>query len=470
MTATNTWIPLNREKSPVQASVQLVNDLKAAGHGDVVSLSIGAESEKPQGKIGQLLTVTGTCDPDYNSAVGGKPHIREAVAAWINRYLGMPATSQNTFLVPTNGRGLLNHAFHIAKRHVPRGKDALLGLPDTSWPMVDESAEDSDLVPAYYEVIRGKLPQEVFKTASRYVVTPKGPYALAAVYTNTPHNPTGIHIAASEMQRFMSNLNAYNTMFAKSDRKGDVLVPEIMHIIDNPYFAACPQQKTAPYLINGYETALTPDCRTPWMAAVSFSKAYGTARPGLSAFVVHNSLIKEVSARLSRNDGLSYFPELFENFAQVVHPNNDKESLEHFGKLAAKYSRNRQLADRYLGGMLRLVDGDSNMTALFEVPEDFLGKEVLCHDGQRRIVKDVNDIVEIAGNHSRIVPVNNSTDRDGVKRNYLRFALRESDPQKTEQAFSRIAKALNTIRNSNQASQVILPIPVQASAAPAVHI
>lgn len=428
---TAAWISLDRTMSPVQASVRLVRELKASGRGDIISLSIGAESESPppETEIGRLLSAGFTCSPDYNSAVGGLPHVRDAAAGWIRRFIGLPAHGGNTFLMQTNGRDLLNHAFHFgAQKHILAGKKPALLLPDTSWPMVNESARDSYFREVYYPLFKTGFAAAVFEAAEDI---PSGD--LAAIYTNSPHNPTGICASSDEMEILVKTLDKHNE--ATGDR--------VMHIIDNPYFSGSAQSPAAPYMKSGYEGVIAADSVTPWIAIISFSKAFGTAQPGLSVMTVHNGLSGAMTARLARNNGLSYAPSFFENMARIFDPRNDGDALEHFRKLRTKYEANRAAAREMLGGAMTLLDGDPGMTCLFEAPPDIFGKALVCSDGLVRTINDVSDLVEFIGNEMGVVVVNNSV----PGRSLIRVALRER-PELMRGAFQAINKGLERILNA----------------------
>mgnify|MGYP007122148224 CR=1 FL=1 len=86
---------------------------------------------------------------------------------------------------------------------------------------------------------------------------------------------------------------------------------------------------------SGYEGVLATDSISPWIAVISFSKALGTAQPGLSAMIVHDGLRTEMTARLARNNGLSYAPAFFENAYNIFQERNDKGAI-HGRKIAWK--------------------------------------------------------------------------------------------------------------------------------------
>jgi aspartate/methionine/tyrosine aminotransferase len=428
---TQNWIKLDRTMSPVQASVRLVREMRESGRTDVTSLSIGAESQMPSTdtEIGRMLTATFTCSPDYNSLVGGAPHVRASIAGWIGRFIGLPATQSNTFLMQTNGRDLMNHAFHCAAfRHLEARKSPAMLLPDTSWPMVNESARDAHLREIYYTLTRDNFAHNVFAAAEEI---PSGD--LAAIYTNSPHNPTGICTPAHEMAAMVKMLDHHN------DLTGD----RVMHVIDNPYFSGCDQNEQTPYMKSGYEGVIESDSVTPWIAVISFSKAFGTAQPGLSAMVVHNDLASKVSARLSRNNGLSYAPAFFENAANIFNERNDKDARRHFAGLRDKYRANRASALEILSQYLTIVEGDASMTCLFSVPDDLMGRNV-----NGFTINDVNDLVEYMGNETGVVVVNNSV----PGRNLIRIALRET-PGVMRDALEKLRGGLENIMNAKTVTQ-----------------
>lgn len=410
------YVALKRELSPTAAAVQFFNAIPSA-----INLGQGREVDDPEGKIGDLLKADLKTSCKYNSAPGGEMALREAAAGWVERFMGIPATGATTFLIQQLGREGLGHAMKVAALKNDPG--SLMILPDTRWPMVDEKMEDERLDAIEYKIQRAGMAEEIDGLIQ------KNGKKISCVYFNFPHNPTGMHITREENQKVMDVLEAANA-------SGNTIV----RIDDIPYFGGCDQQDNAPYLKLGYDGVLKADSKTPWAAIFSFSKAFGTANPGLTIMVVHPSLATEVSKRLTRTTGLAYVPQFFGHVAEILKPENDKEVLGHFAALNKKYKENRKALEAAMGNSV--IEGDPGMTSLIEVPEELFGRTVTCSDGQARTMNDLNDIIEFLGNEG-VITVNNGG-------RLLRLA-QAAHPDQFVEGVNRLKAALDKIRNSPMA-------------------
>ncbi len=411
-----TYVALKRELSPTAAAVQFFNAIPSA-----VNLGQGREVDDPEGKIGDLLKADLKTSCKYNSAPGGEMALREAAAGWIERFMGIPATAATTFLIQQLGREGLGHALKVAALKKEPGSIAI--LPDTRWPMVDEKLEDERLGAAEYKVQRKGMAEEID------TIIQKNGKKVSSLYLNFPHNPTGMHITADENKKIMGVLEAANA-------SGNTIV----RIDDIPYFGGCNQNAEAPYLQLGYDGVLSAESKTPWAAIFSFSKAFGTANPGMTIIVVHPSIAAEVSKRLTRTTGLAYVPAFFDHFAEILKPENDKDVLAHFAALNKKYKINRKALEEAMGNMV--LEGDPGMTSLVEVPEELFGRTVSCADGQDRTMNDLDDIIEFLGNEG-VITVNNGG-------RLLRLA-QAAHPDQFVDGVNRLKAALDKIRNSPMA-------------------
>lgn len=408
------YVALKRELSPTAAAVQFFNAIPTA-----VNLGQGREVDDPKGKIGDLLKAELKTSSKYNSAPGGEMELRESAAAWIERFMGIPATAATTFLIQQLGREGLGHAMKVAALKNDPGSIAI--LPDTRWPMVDEKLEDERLTVAEYKVQRTGMAEEIDGLIA------KNGKKISSVYFNFPHNPTGMHINKDENKKIMDVLE-------KANGAGNTIV----RIDDIPYFGGCDRNEGGtPYLKLGYDNVLTANSKTPWAAIFSFSKAFGTANPGMTIMVVHPSIASEVSKRLTRSTGLAYVPEFFNHIAEILKPENDQAVLEHFGMLNKKYKTNRKALEDAMGNAV--LEGDPGMTSLIEVPEELFGRMVSCSDGQVRAMNDLNDIIEFLGNEG-VITVNNGG-------RLLRLA-QAAHPDKFVEGVNRLKDALDKIRNS----------------------
>lgn len=421
---TASWFSLNRKLSPVQASVKLMGELQAAGRQNIVNLGQGAETERPEGELRELLRYSAEFDPGYNKQIGGEAKLKEVTGAWAERFLGIKGSN---FLTQVNGRDGLWRAMQIAgDEAIEQGDKPVMLVPDTAWPMVQSIARKNHLKIVPYKMSKDDFAGAIHKAIEKhYAANPDQP--VVAVYTNGRHNPTGAQMSAQEMQKMMDYLA----------KRVEIDGRAILHIADHPYFHACRQQGGLPYLDNGYQGVLTPDSKTPWISLVSFSKALGTARSGLSITIARPDMEDQVRAYLTETTGVSFAPEFYDQVVKILSQENDVPVLRHFAHLREKYSENRHQV-RQLSKVLPLVDGDPNMTCLLEVPDRLLGRSVVCHDGETRTINDVNDLVEYVANETGVIIVNNSTQ----DRNYVRFALAEANAEKFDGAMASIRRSL----------------------------
>ena len=408
-----TYHLLKRELSPTSAATQFFNAIPTA-----VNMGQGREVDDPKGKIGDLLKAPLTTSSKYSVTPGGSMELREAAGAWMSRFMGLPADAENTFVIQELGREGLGYGFKIGALDNEPGASAI--VPDTRWPMIDEKLADERLGKLEYHVQRDGMADLIgglIDGASKDV---------AACYLNFPHNPTGMHISVEENKKIMDVLDKAN----EGGRK-------IIRIDDIPYFGGCPQNDSAPYLQTGYDGVLSRESKTKWMAVMSFSKAFGTASPGLTVMVVHPDMAKDIYMRLYRACGLAFVPAFFDNVAQIFAPENDQEVLKHFAWFHEKYSTNRQVMVDTFGDMV--LEGDAGMTSLIRVPADVFGKAVTCSDGEVRTMNDLNDIIEFLGNEG-VITVNNGKD-------LLRIA-QAAHPDKFKEGVERLKAALDKILQS----------------------
>lgn len=408
------YIALKRELSPTAAAVQFFNAIP-----DAVNLGQGREVDEPAGRLGALLKAELKSSSKYNSAPGGEMAVREAAAAWMARFLGLPAQGANTFVIQQLGREGLAHAMKAAALKHEAG--AKIIVPETRWPMVDEIAGDERMPMVEYKVVRDGLSEEIEKAIG-------AGGDIAAAYFNYPHNPTGMHITAQENKKVMAALDSANAAGKN-----------ILRIDDLPYFGGCPQNAGGkkPYLEVGYDGILDPEGKTLWIAIMSFSKAFGCANPGMSVLVVHPAIAAELSKRLTRTTGLAYVPDYFDHVREIFGEDNDAAVLEHFAALNKKYIANRKALEDAFGD--RVQDGDPGMTSLLKVPAELFGRAVTCADGDVRTMADLNDIIEFLGNEG-VITVNNGAD-------LLRLA-QAAHPDKFAEGVARLKAAFDKILHS----------------------
>lgn len=397
-----TYIIINREKSPTAAAVQLNNEIL-----DPINLGQGRETDAdaPMGALGETLKFMGQGSTKYPSEPGGPSSVRKAASNWIKRYIGIEATPETTFVVPAHGRDGLGRALEIAS-HLNSstfGQGARhVALPDTIWPMVPDLARDAYLTPSTYAIQREGIDKDI----EQLVAGLTKDQVMAAVYMNFPHNPTGMHIDGEENKKVMALL----------DRINSVQPGKTIRIDDIPYFNACPHKKEGAFLKSGYEGVLTKDSITPWFAVFSGSKAFATAEPGFHIMVVHPSLAAELTARLTRRNGLSYSHAFLAGMEKMLDPAMDGEMLAHLGRHHAKYVENRALTMQYLNndhvGRL-VVDGDAGMTSLLRIPSEGLGRSVWIK-GENHSIRDDWDLAEAVANMCGVITVPNGMTKEGA--------------------------------------------------------
>lgn len=389
------YVALKRDLSPTAAAVKIFNDLSAA-NGNVINLGQGREIDDPDGALGDLLSAGMKTTTKYNADTGGPVSLRETAAHWVSRFLGLPADADNTFVLQQLGRESLGYAMGIAARpHRGKGYIPAMLVPETRWPVVNDKLDDEGMAPLDYPVAR-----ENFAAPVEQLVNNTGDQVIAAAYFNFPHNPTGLEISDTENAKIMAVLDNANEAGKN-----------IMRIDDLPYFGNCAQKNGGAHLKTGYEGVLKTDSPTRWACAISFSKALGTAQPGLSIFVCHPALSDKISKRMTRSSALAYVPQFFANIETLLSPEMDKDVLAHFDKLRRKYIENRNFAEQAFGD--NIVDGDAGMTSLIRVPADLYGRTVSCSDGENRPVNDLNDVIEFLANEG-VVTVNNGHEDDGT--------------------------------------------------------
>lgn len=420
------YVALKRDLSPTAAAVKIFNDLSAA-NGNVINLGQGREIDDPDGKLGELLSAELKTTTKYNADTGGPETLRKTAGEWVSRFLGLPANSDNTFVLQQLGRESLGYAMGIAA-HPHRGKGYIPAMlvPETRWPVVNDKLDDEGMAPLSYPVAR-----ENFAAPLEDLIKNAGEQVIAAAYFNFPHNPTSLEISDEENTKIMAVLEEAN-------KNGK----EIIRIDDLPYFGNCEQKNDGAFLKMGYEGVFTGESITKWACAISFSKALGTAQPGLSILVCHPELSDKLSKRLTRSSALAYVPQFFDNIGKILSPDMDKDVLAHFAGLRAKYIENRKYAETAFGE--NIVNGDPGMTSLVRVSKDAFGKNVTCSDGQNRPINDLNDVIEFLANEG-VVTVNNGHEDDGT--GLLRIAQAQH-PDNFKKGIEILQAGLDKIKNA----------------------
>ncbi|MCC6598596.1 MAG: aminotransferase class I/II-fold pyridoxal phosphate-dependent enzyme [Alphaproteobacteria bacterium] len=429
-------VQLDRSISPTTASTRLFRNA-ASYHEEnktgraVINMGQGAETEKgPKAILGNDVIYTpGKSDitPRYNGVPGGEMAVRERAGAWLGRFLGVSATAKNTFVLPMQGRvGLregITYSFNVANGNK-------IALPGGHWPMVSGQVQKNT---KGAEIVHYSNPKNDYDNDISEILKRGN---LFAVYTNgAHHNPTGKNYGKKYAIGLQADLEEIN--------KG--AKTPVVHILDIPYFHALKQNTDldGPYYDHGIKELTDPDSETPWIAVISFSKALGTATPGLSFVVTHPKIAADVEERLMQSIGVAYNPAYMAQIYDGFGPDKDAEHLKHYQNLRDKYITNQ-------GGLVKtakpqnMVDGDPGMTSLMKLGPEFQKRRIDVSDGHYDI-KDGNDFIEAMLQNFDWVGVNNGVDKEG------NLLIRTANAEPTEryaQGLQNLKEGLEHIKNS----------------------
>lgn len=421
-------IAYDRSLSPTAAAVKFFNALKDAGK-PVSNLGQGREIEDAPDAIFPQEGMPAVPQSGYNPTVGGTLAQRGVAAAHLGRFLGIQCTAANTFVVQANGRDVYANALNFAATKInPNGTRNV--LPDLRWPMYDDiNGQNRGLgIDTYDNPGRGDDEQDGIDLTSDDV----------AITLNTPHNPTGRYYTEAFMKNQAEALETRN-------RDGGL---KTALLLDIPYFYALPRtaEGSDHYLDGGFEHLTNADAATPWFAAVSFSKALGTANMGLTFVVVHPEYAQAFARQLTSRNGMGYTPGLYEQVERVFAPEFDQVHLDHYAALREKYGVNFEKTVATFGGEL-MVDGDPGMTALLKLP-NMKGKVLQGSDGEAWPINDTADFLEYLGNEHNVVAVDNGMTEDDEM--LIRVALAPK-PQNFAPAIERVFGAYTEVAGTTVA-------------------
>jgi aspartate/methionine/tyrosine aminotransferase len=430
---TAAWVEY-KQGTAIQESIALAAALAAQGR-RLILMNQGAEESVAPGE----RQYTGLIDPSYNKLPGGHPEHRAIVAGFARDGLGLPATASNTFLFASNGRNGLSYAFYLAADPIiSRGMKAWGVVPTLQWPMVEDEAHERYVRQVItYEMERGKLAQAIGAAVNTDMRRKAFPGLIGPVYTNFPNNPLGLASSPEEMKDVQAVLDAVNEARMRRD------LPPVAHIADTPYFGGAPVKDTGAFLQTAYEGVFRIDGGTPTIIDISFSKALGTARPGVHALVLTDTaMAAEFTTLIKSKTGMSYEPALFDLVAGKLHPDNYPVLKEHFRKLGEKYRVNLAFVQAQLGA--HLLDADPNMVCTIRIPDAALNKLVTCFDGAVRPVRTGREVAEYIANTHGVVVVDQSVG----DRQLLRLALKAEDPAVADEGAQKIALAYAELQNA----------------------
>lgn len=426
----HTWVPY-KDGSAVQEAIAVVKALEGQGR-TMIYMHQGAEETSPSGILEQYMSYAGHNTPAYGPAKG-MPEAREAFAGFARHFLGLPATAANTFILPTNGRVELGHAFKFANRQIILdGGKASTVVPRLRWPMVDNKADQEYTRTLHnYEMTRGELVQEIKKTLAKGEEV--SDELITSLYLNLPHNPTGIRSNAEEVAELIEVVDEINRDRASRGKSPITLID------DGPYFANLEQKENGAVLAYPFE-GIKMDGDTPSWHIISLSKALGTASSGLTGVVITNTEVAKAYEKFIASDvGPSFDKQNMANIAELFQPKNYPALREHFQKLNDKYTRNFDAVKQNLGEYL--VDGDPGMVCTIHVPEDALGKLIETVDGVREILT-ARDVAAYIANQYGVMVVDQSVGEEP----YLRLALKAENVADIEKGTELISQAYKDLQ------------------------
>lgn len=417
--------------SPTTASTRFFRALEAY-HAEnktgrkVINMGQGAETKKgPLELLGSdVIVIPGKSDitPRYNGTAGGEMAVRERAGAWLQRFLGIPAKASNTFVLPMQGRVPLMVSFGLANN------GGIFGIPEIHWPMVPGQ------IGAFAKGAQIKTYNNPFNGYDNDVPELIGHGNVDALYTNgAHHNPTGKNYGKTYAIGLQANLEEIN---AGAKRP-------IVHILDIPYFHALEQNTdpNGPYYDHGIKELTDPDAKTPWIAVVSFSKALGTATPGLSFVVTSDNIARDFENRLMMSVGVAYNPAYMAQIYDAFAPEKDPVHLRHYQNLRDKYIANYTELVK-TATPRNMVDGDPGMTSLMKLGPEFQNRNVRVEGGTFNI-NSVNKMIGFLGQNYDVVLVNNGVDKQG---NWLVRAANAESSERYFEGCENLGKGFDHIR------------------------
>lgn len=437
-------IRYDRSLSATAAATKFNKELEAAGRSPI-NLGQGRETERAPDAIFPKEGLPLVSSPEYNVMAA-----RAVAAGWVERFMGIPATGDNTFIIQAPGRDGLGRALAFAATQV-NPTAAGVYIPELHWPMYTDvvAGVRGTAIGTYGTPDAAGLTDVVNPTADGKALNP------LAIIINSPQNPTGKIYSPEAMQGIANQIGVDNV---------DPINGKVSAILDVPYFyAASPtNDDEVHYLDCGYEALTKSDSPTPWFAVISLSKALGTANHGLTFIVVHPDYAKAFSRALTAGNGVGFSPELLKQVEKTFTPEFDETHLGHFAGLRDKYAINFESIKLYFDED-KIVDGDPGMTALLTLP-DLMGKTVPSSEGEPWEINSVADFLEYMGNEHGVVAVDNGVDKEG--RFLVRVALAQN-PLKFQEGINAVRNAFDAAAEVPVAAARPTQGPATQEAAPA---
>lgn len=433
------WVTYDPNKSPVQASLAVAAALEAQGV-KVIKMHQGAEESVPKA-LSHLREYKGSFSPLYNNALPG----RKETAQFVRTFFGLPADENNTFLGQDNGRNPLARAARMSTRPFIKAKLEPVAITQQKrWPMYDDVMMDANIEhQIMYDLKRDGLAGDIAYKKGAFFEEESKNRGLAIFVSNLPANPTGYASSQKEVKNIESILASFNEENAQNG------LPKLVHIADDPYFGGLEQKDTGSVFKTPYEGNFKMDGITPSVHVISFSKALGTARPGMTAIVFTNSkMAKDYETAIKAGSGFSYDPAAVGAFTQMISEENYPILRDHFQTaLRNKYLRNHTYVKDHLGS--QLLDGDPNMVCTIRIPPEALGKSILCNDGKNRTITNGREMAEYIANTYGVITVDQSLGNEPL----LRLALKLEDSGQIEDGVLKIARAYDDLRNAPAVSR-----------------
>lgn len=407
---THSWVELDTTLSPTKGSTKLHAELLKENP-DQINFGQGREKQEPDEEIRPQWQ--GTSSTAYHVETGGPAASREAMADFVHRYYGVPANTDNTFIIQANGRSALARLLSVmTRRHLDSGASdrPSVWIDDLHWPMYTDVIKNNGQIP-----VTDLTRQEKFVTR----------------IMNFPNNPLGLAYSTEGLRDFHEDQTCY-----MHHQPGAVS----LNLFDSPYgYADAPNEKGPNFLGPNYEEIVglgdAPD--RLWGFAISFSKSDAMAQPGLTVIVVHPAIAKELGNALSADNGLSYDAGLMNDLPRTFGPDHDGKRLAHYGSLRGKYMTNFQFMQEI--GLPLMEDCQPCMTSVLKV-HDLIGKYITTDHHGTKPISSVAKLVEAAANVAGVTTV-----AQHEKLQLVRLANSE-DPKNFAEGARRLNEFLQRVR------------------------
>lgn len=429
------WVPYN-QGSAVQEAIAMANALTEQGV-EIKPMHQGYEETEPEGLLEQHRKFQDHASGRYSPATG-HASVTEAFARFAADFMGLP--NDHVFTLQANGRVGLGHAMQnvVSQYPVSRIGELAALVPASRWPMVDAKTKQAHIQTLIeYGVERDQIAANIINALEKDADDGN---KIAVVYTNFPHNPTGLSSSAEEISAIQSKLDELNQKRVSND------LPPIVHVADDPYFMGLPQNDDKPVFQSPYAGQFRVDGPTPSFHIISFSKALATASPGFHGTVITNSkMAAQYKSFLTTDLGPSFVPDFMSKQAAMLQPEFHDSLRDHFAKIRKKYETNNPIFEQNVESC---VDGDPGMTRVFRVPQDTLGKSVTVL-GQTRTINTTRDVAAYIANTTGTILV---AQAESGRESLIRAALKSENPDMIEEGSKDIAKALNELANAPAAA------------------